>query len=378
MEFLTSCSYIPLEIPLACGLPAKRLTFCAQNSRSGRAGSSDLLPRDFCPYARAFARQFGPDQIVAIAGSCDAMRRAYDTLAYWNMARRVYFVDVPRTADPAAAAFYAEELRRFAGLLEPDGEAGADRDGRLWLAIELMDGIRRSMRQSLEAMGAGRMCASRAFALAIEIGEMLDAAGGEFTEERARGVMLAVHTAVSRALLEAGAEAEPNDRADRMPVGVSGTCLLDATLIESLEDAGFDVVFVDSCVMSRSVEFSAGGGRAGSIGDAESGANAGGRGDPFRALAYAYLTKPPCPRMFAGAARAEYLESLSSRSGAKGIVYFAPKFCDLAYYDFAEVRSALESAGGLPVLLVEGEFDAGRTGQIITRVTAFREMLQRR
>lgn len=79
------------------------------------------LPRDFCPYARAFIRQYGDNDVLAIAESCDAMRRVYDVLRYWNLAGAVHFVDVPRTYDPEAISFYAEELRSLATKLSASG-----------------------------------------------------------------------------------------------------------------------------------------------------------------------------------------------------------------------------------------------------------------
>ncbi len=349
-----------------------------------------LLPRDFCPYARAFVRSFPPRQVVAIAGSCDAMRRAYDTLSYWKIADRVCFVDVPRTTDPGAVGYYAGELQRLASALREMGTEAATEDGcsrapseedslqgedRLWLAIQLMDAIRRAMAQPIEAMRAGRMRASGVVRLALEINRILGAAGGDFTPERARDLACAVEEAIARDCRDQCDQRDGRDRRRRnqrdesarrarVPVGVSGTCLLDLTLLESLEDAGCDVVFVESCSLSRSFDFR--------VGDARESS-----GDPFLALARAYLAKPPCPRMYVGAARAEYLTAQALGSGARGIVYFAPKFCDIAYYDFPEARAALRGAG-IPALLVEGEFGAGAMGQVVTRVTAFREMLEGR
>ncbi|MEW6106713.1 MAG: 2-hydroxyacyl-CoA dehydratase family protein, partial [Bacillota bacterium] len=64
--------------------------------------------------------------------------------------------------------------------------------------------------------------------------------------------------------------------------------------------------------------------------------------------------------------------------GVHGIVYFAPKFCDHAYYDFAELKRHVGESEGLPMLLLEGEYGSARSGQTLTRVTAFREMLEGR
>lgn len=82
--------------------------------------------------------------------------------------------------------------------------------------------------------------------------------------------------------------------------------------------------------------------------------------------------------MFAGDERIARLGALAAMYGAKGLVYFAPKFCDLGYYDFPDVKRGLRESFGLPSLLLEGEYGAGRTGQVLTRAVAFREMLEGR
>ena len=149
---------------------------------------------------------------------------------------------------------------------------------------------------------------------------------------------------------------------DRIPVGVTGTCLLDLSLIQCIETAGLDVVFIDSCLPSRTYTFTV---------DNEN------VSDPFYALAEAYLRKPPCPRMFRGNERIQYLHRLALDCDARGLIYFAPKFCDQAYYDFIEVRHSLKSLAP-PCSRLEGQYGVGRTGQTLTRIAAFREMLESR
>jgi len=161
-------------------------------------------------------------------------------------------------------------------------------------------------------------------------------------------------------------------------VGVSATCLLEPMLVESLEEAGLSVVFIDSCLPFRMFNFSVPG-----LGTCDSSSNrsdedARGNADVFSSLALGYLRKPPCPRVFAGYARIEHLKRLVASSGAQGLVYFAPKFCDLAYYDFAELKQALGETGNLPMILIEGEYGSGRAGQTLTRAIAFKEMLEGR
>ncbi len=72
------------------------------------------------------------------------------------------------------------------------------------------------------------------------------------------------------------------------------------------------------------------------------------------------------------------LGALAARSGgAQGLVYFTPKFCDLGgYYRFPRNQARSEGDCRAAHLLLEGEYGAGRTGQLLTRAVAFREMLE--
>jgi benzoyl-CoA reductase/2-hydroxyglutaryl-CoA dehydratase subunit BcrC/BadD/HgdB len=80
--------------------------------------------------------------------------------------------------------------------------------------------------------------------------------------------------------------------------------------------------------------------------------------------------------MFRGKERIRRLHELASDYDAQGLIYFAPKFCDQAYYDFIEIKHGLKSLGSLPVLFLEGQYGVGRAGQTLTRIAAFREMLE--
>ena len=428
---LVSCSYIPLEIPLALGIPAKRAVF-----REVGASCEAYLPRDFCPYAKAFAREHGQDCVVAIAGSCDAMRRAYDALRYFGLARQVHFVDVPRSWGGGAEAYYAGVLRDFAlGLAraarQESGDAGALADNvdgplfrrRLVAVIQSMNSLRHGLSRLFELVAEGRISAMDAIGTALRVNDALGTrpqgdrdtppdVPADAGEARARGGDESGGFSGAAAVLEGamrlagpcgpgadGSGGSGQSRSGGRPggrawVGVSGTCLLEPALLGVLEEVGLAVAFVDSCLGPRSFDFRVptdeGVGQAerdprtdaGADENAAAGVSSsvirGGSLDPFYALAHAYLGKPACPRMFVGDMRARHLRKLARSSGVQGIVYFAPKFCDHAYYDFAELKRHVGESEGLPMLLLEGEYGSARSGQTLTRVTAFREMLEGR
>ncbi len=367
-----SCSYIPHEIPLTAGMHVKRGIF-----EGPLPAMEGYLPRDFCPYARAFLRQYGDDHVVVIAESCDAMRRVYDALRYWSLAGAVHFVDVPRTHDAEAVSFYAEELRNFASnLMDSNAPLPADFCENLKSAIGCMNRIRIGLAKVFDLLSERQVSAVTATRLAMSINQLVadfstsqDCADLEPRQPRSKHVFAPsiIETIVRKAeelIDKTLSEAHPlHPIGNRIPVGVTGTCLLDLSLLHCIESAGLDVVFIDSCLPSRTYAFTV---------DNES------TSDPFYALAKAYLRKPPCPRMFRDDERIHYLHGLTSDCDARGLIYFAPKFCDQAYYDFLEVKHGLKSPGRLPVLLLEGQYGVGRTGQALTRIAAFREMLESR
>lgn len=364
-----SCSYIPYEIPLASGMPTKRGIF--ERTLPSMEG---YLPRDFCPYAKAFLRHYGNDDVIAIAESCDAMRRVYDVLRYWNLAGSVHFIDVPRTCDSQAVAFYGEELRSFAAsLVGSEALLSAEFQANLKSAIEGMNKIRMRLSKVFDLLSKGQISSLTATRLAMSVNQILS----DFPATRDCGVTetnskYSLAPGMIRSVTEKAEELTIRTISeshlirqdeDRIPVGVTGTCLLDLSLLDCIDSAGLDVVFIDSCLPMRTYSF---------IVESDSAS------DPFYDLAEAYLRKPPCPRMFRGKEQVERIYKQASDYGAQGIIYFAPKFCDQAYYDFLQVRRGLRSLSCLPVLLLEGQYGVGNTGQAATRLSAFREMLEAR
>jgi len=285
---------------------------------------------------------------------------------YWDLADHVLYVDVPRTADDGAVSYFAHVLRQMAADIEvacPGREVG---ETSLRLACEAMNTVRAAISKAATSMKRGVFSASQVLKATLDVNELISdtsrwgdrwSRDEEFTMD-ARDALAGTVAAQIDKLIAGGGGSQGLCR-----VGVSGTCLLDLSLVECLEEAGLDVVFIDSCMSLRMYDFSV---------DIESGGNI------YEALARSYLSKPACPRMFMGDERILRLGALAARSGAQGLVYFTPKFCDLGYYDFPEIKHGLREIAGLPSLLLEGEYGAGRTGQLLTRAVAFREMLEGR
>jgi len=96
---------------------------------------------------------------------------------------------------------------------------------------------------------------------------------------------------------------------------------------------------------------------------------------PFAALVELYFAAPPCStRQSNQTARADHLEALLEGSGALGVLLHTVKFCEPELFDLPVLRRRLE-ARGVPVLQLESELEAELSGQTLTRIEAFVEML---
>ncbi len=97
--------------------------------------------------------------------------------------------------------------------------------------------------------------------------------------------------------------------------------------------------------------------------------------EPFRRMAERLLSSPPDPtRGSPIAERVTHLKNLLSKSGARGLLIYDPKFCEPELFDVPLLRKKLEAAG-IPVSYVEFEMGEPLSQQILTRIEAFVEML---
>ena len=97
--------------------------------------------------------------------------------------------------------------------------------------------------------------------------------------------------------------------------------------------------------------------------------------DPIEGLTDRYLTSFLCPTKYKGIhAHAETLLKEVQNSGAKGVIFLLYKYCETHFFDYPDLKQALESKG-IPTLLLEVEDPSYSIGQLKTRIQAFVEML---
>ncbi len=343
-----TCAYTPLPLIDAAGcIPFRVLPMGSAPDRAGQ-----LLHDNLCPHVkRILDRALGGDLPdlggMVFVNSCDAMRRATDA---WQTARPedpVFLLDLPVTADGAATAFFAHELRRLAGWLgrigtvgDPESvlDASIERYNRLCLALDRQrDHLRRNR-------AAGTMTALQAV----------------YNQASTRGLDRSLDMLAS-APPDAGTDDRP---ADGVPLFLFGNVLPEPEIFGLLADCGADIVGEDVCTGSRLFQPIADG--------VPSGAS------PIDRLAAGLLSRPPCARTFSASHPGRIAGDMIAAArecNALGVIGHTLKFCDPYLARLPMIREAFR-AEGMPLLLLEGDCSRSAMEQQRTRIEAFIEMLR--
>jgi benzoyl-CoA reductase/2-hydroxyglutaryl-CoA dehydratase subunit BcrC/BadD/HgdB len=97
--------------------------------------------------------------------------------------------------------------------------------------------------------------------------------------------------------------------------------------------------------------------------------------DPIEGITHRYFNSFLCPTKYKGAhAHAETLLKEVQKSGARGVIFLFYKYCETHFFDYPDLKQALESKG-IPTLLLEVEDPSYSIGQLKIRIQAFVEML---
>lgn len=97
--------------------------------------------------------------------------------------------------------------------------------------------------------------------------------------------------------------------------------------------------------------------------------------DPMEALTERYVTSFLCPTKHGGVkAHLETLLKGVEQSEARGVIFLFYKYCEPHYFDYPDLKRALEEKG-IPSLLLELDDPAASQAQLKIRIQAFVEML---
>ena len=97
--------------------------------------------------------------------------------------------------------------------------------------------------------------------------------------------------------------------------------------------------------------------------------------DPFEALTDSYFAMPPCTTKDSPIGdRVNYLIEKIEGSGAKGVIFYVVKFCEPELFDVPEMVKAVKKRG-VATLVIDVDLNQGVSGQLVTRMEAFVEMI---
>lgn len=338
--------YLPPEIIRACGLTPVRL-----RPGDGLAAADGYLPRNFSVEARALlaaALDGGPAlDAVIFLDEDDTSRRLFDMWRAYADVPALGLVALPRLDTGPARQRYASTLAELAETLAAISGQPLAADG-LCQAIHLYNEQRtlwRALRQRWidESLSIGDWYDLRWLALT--------------TDPESANVELA---ACLNSSASSGSSLKTEPHGPRLLV--LGGMEVPRRFLTVLEARGACVVAEDSEADERTliepITVEAGSAPA----------------TMLESLAAAYLAKPPGPRPGALSYRLVGLNRLIDERAVQGVIAVYPKFAD-AYLAEYLVLAELFRTRDLPTLLLEDDGESGFSGQQLTRVEAFLEVL---
>jgi benzoyl-CoA reductase/2-hydroxyglutaryl-CoA dehydratase subunit BcrC/BadD/HgdB len=335
--------HYPKELLTALDVLAVELWGPPGPPRSDQAGRIQSYVCAIVRNAFAFLASGQADAVdgVLFPHTCDSLQQLATLAADLGGWKKPAFTFLhPRGPDrPSARRFVEAELRRLASALEQfTGHALTDE--RLAAALALHADVDQARAALLDGRARLPMDDLALYALL----------------RRGEWRWPADHLAELRAALATLAPAPVQRGA---PVLVTGYVPEPAALLATLNEAGAYVAADDYAAVGRRVV------RAPL--DLARG--------PWTALVDRYFAAPPCPTRAADTAtRMAWLTGLAERSGARGVVVHVMKFCEPELFDVPVLKETF-SERFLPVLVLEGELEGQLSGQAVTRLEAFVEML---
>ncbi|MFA6449719.1 MAG: 2-hydroxyacyl-CoA dehydratase family protein [bacterium] len=333
------CSYTPVEIIDAAGYTPVRIS----GARTSSGAADSIMHTNICPYIKACVEAAESGDLdfldcVVFTNGCDAQRRLYDIWKSRKPDMPIYLLTIPKKNTPVSVALLSGQIAALTTWFKKQTgkEIG---DERIIDSIKTYKELR---------------------AIAAKLDEKRRDAKAPIAGSRFAGLMLGAQRMpaadairmLSDALEKGGEAAQPGPA-----VIIAGNMLDDPDWIRMIESYGARVVADDLCAGRRFWEMP------------EPDESA----PPFAALAEAYLSKPPCPRMAVPDDSVAYMKRLVESVRPDGVIFYILKFCDTHLYNVPEMRRMMQDLD-IRALFIEGDYTTA-SGQAATRIQAFIEML---
>ncbi|MBM4306661.1 MAG: 2-hydroxyacyl-CoA dehydratase [Deltaproteobacteria bacterium] len=337
------CPYVPEEMLHAAGaLPFRLMGPPIKMSRV-----QAHLPPNCCHLAKSSLESLLQGELDFLKGiifshTCDVMQGLSDIFAFQKRISLQFNLMIPSNlSSKGSLPYLKEEFRRFKDFLETN--VGVVTRESLVGSIRLFNQIREKVQRlyQLRRKGPGLILGND-FAQIIRAGYQMD-----------RNRYLA--------LLDELLNGLPQDHEGTggfVPVYLIGNMIHSPSYLTMIEEAGASVVYDNLCSGARFL-------RLMTREDI----------DPIDGLVERYISSFLCPAKHGGpTAHLEILIKEMEESGAKGVIFLFYKYCEPHYFDYPDLKKALE-AKSIPSLLLEVDDPATSQGQLKIRIQAFVEML---
>jgi benzoyl-CoA reductase subunit C len=303
---------------------------------------SSLLPY-LCGMSKNLAGQIASQVLdyvdgVMVSTVCDTNRHLLDVWAHQKTFPNQWLVRAPVKDDGAAVDYFTGELERLAGELGRVSGTAVTGDA-LRRSIALFDENRVLLRRFAEARRAAGVAAEDAV----------------YVVAAALTTPVEEHNALMKQLLASLPPARPVSGPKVMLCALNIPMAVD--VIRLAEKYGATVVADDFGHSPRYICAAV---------DAD--------GEPFRALARAYLRAAPAPGLSSFEQRAVRIRETMERAGARGLIYLIQLYCDVYAFEYAILKERFDR-WSLPHLRLEAEATPGSIEQLNVRVQSFVESL---
>ncbi len=336
------CPYVPEELLHAAGALPLRLMGTPIKMSNVQAH----LPPNCCHLVKSSLESLLQGELDFLKGivfshTCDAMQGLSEI---WPFQKRLPFhfnFMMPSHLDSELSRSYLKaEIKRLKDFLE--SYLGKIDLQRIKTSIELFNRIREKLGEIYARRKFTNELSGSYFAQIIRAGYLMD---------RQRYLELLTDLLI-------GLPEQTEASQESVPIFLAGNMTHTPSYFSLIEDAGATVVQDDLCSGARFLRLK--------VPDLS---------DPIEALTQRYFTSFLCPTKYKGPqAHMETLLKEVKKSGANGVIFLLYKYCEPHYFDYPDLRSALESEG-IPTLLLEVDDPSFALGQLKIRIQAFVEML---
>ena len=337
------CPYVPEELIDAAGA----LPFRLMGTPIKMSHVQAHLPPNCCHLVKSSFESLLQGELDFLKGiifshTCDSMQGLADI---WALQKRIplqFNLMMPSHLDSELSRSYLKsEIERFKSFLESN--VGKITPQTLKASIQLFNRIREKLQEIYtQRLKWPKQISETTFAQIIRAGHLMD-----------RRRYLELLNNLQKVLPE-----KKEERDHLIPVFLTGNMTHSDSYFSLIEEAGARIVQDDLCSGARFLRLMV----QEDI-------------DPMEGLTNRYLTSFLCPTKYKGAhAHIETLLKEVEKSGAKGVIFLLYKYCETHFFDYPDLKQAIESKG-FPTLLLEVEDPSYSIGQLKIRVQAFVEML---